>query len=74
MLFSNPWRLFACPEETAWKNLLNPVDTGYIFFSVLPHISQNRLYNLDSWISIPDRSKIFLYTSVFRLAVGSSNL
>jgi hypothetical protein len=56
------------------ENLLNPVDTGYIFFSVLPHISQNRLYNLDSWSLIPDRSRIFLHTSVFRLAVSSSTL
>jgi hypothetical protein len=57
------------------ENVLNLVDTRYIFFSVLPHISQNRLYNqIDSWSSIPDRSRIFLHTAVFRPAVGSSNL
>jgi hypothetical protein len=57
------------------ENLLNPVATRNIFFSVLSHISQNRLYNqIDSWSSIPDRSSIFLHIAVFRLAVGSSNL
>jgi len=57
------------------ENLLNLVGTRYIFFSVLPHISQNRLYNqIDSWNSIPNRSRIFLHTAVFKLAVGSSNL